>query len=216
MILGSVTVMKKYIIFLVISSSLLLLFYTVWKLVGNESFKLAFVSYGLFAIIFIYSIVYLFQKKWVPITIQLTTLFVVIVVPPLIRTEVNFYLYEDDRKEIIRMLTNGEITKEADRYGNEGFYWYYTPPHYIDAVKSETIRAGMHSKDKFFVYFQSAEQPFMDMVGLQEGFIYSSTGQFPTAKEFDYYSNYKRIDNYWYFVSSDDDRFEKSCLFLCE
>ena len=152
----------------------------------------------------------------VSITIQLITLLVVSIVPPMIRTEVNFYLYEDDRKEIIRMLVNGEITKEADRYGNEGFYWYYTPPQYIDAVKSGTIRAGMHSKDKFFVYFQSADQPFMDMVGLQEGFIYSSTGEFPTAKEFDYYSNDKRIDDHWYFISSDDDRFEKSCLFLCE
>lgn len=105
-----------------------------------------------------------------------------IVLPPLLRTEVNFSLYKDDREEIIRMLANGEIKKEADRYGNEGFYWYYTPPEYIDAVKSEMIRAGMHSKDKFFVYFQSAEKPFMDMRGLQEGFIYSSTGEFPTAK----------------------------------
>lgn len=139
-----------------------------------------------------------------------------IVLPPLLRTEVNFSLYKDDREEIIRMLANGEIKKEADRYGNEGFYWYYTPPEYIDAVKSEMIRAGMHSKDKFFVYFQSAEKPFMDMRGLQEGFIYSSTGEFPTAKEFDYYMDYKKIDNHWYFVSDDPERFEKSCLFLCE
>ncbi|KAB2336759.1 hypothetical protein F7731_10420 [Cytobacillus depressus] len=208
--------MKKYITILVLGSSILLLFYTVFKLVGNGSFKLAFVSYGLFTVSFIFSITYLFKKKWVPITIQLITLFIVIVLPPLIRTEVNFYLYKDDREEIIRMLANGEIKKEADRYGSKGFYWYYTPPQYIDAVKSDTIRAGMHSKDNFFVYFQSAEQPFMDFVGLQEGFIYSSTGKFPTAKEFDYYSDYKKIDNHWYFVSTDHDRFKKSCLFLCE
>lgn len=71
----------------------------------------------------------------------------------------------------------------------------------MNAVKSTTIRAGMHSKNKFFVFFQSAEQPFLDMSGLTEGFIYSSTGEFPTAKEFDYYTDYKKIDNHWYFVS---------------
>ncbi|MGE8036097.1 hypothetical protein B1B04_21050 [Lysinibacillus sp. KCTC 33748] len=208
--------MKKNIIYFAIGSSILLLFYTVFKLIGNESSKLALITYGSFTVIFIYSLIYSFQKKWVPIIIQLITLLIVLVVPPLIRTEVNFYFYKDDRDEIISMLVNGEIKKEANRYGAKGFYSYYTPPQYIDAVKSETIRVGMHSKDHFFVYFQSAEPPFMDMQGLQEGFIFSSTGKFPTAKEFDYYSDYKKIDDHWYFVSSDVNRFEKSCLFLCE
>ncbi|MEB2301353.1 hypothetical protein LAV72_17180 [Lysinibacillus xylanilyticus] len=208
--------MKKPIIFFAVGSSILLLFYTMFKLIGNESSMLTLITYGLFTVTFIYSIIYFFQKKWVPIIIQLITLLIVIVLPPLIRTEVNFYLYKDDREEIISMLVNGEIKKEANRYGSKGFYSYYTPPQYIDAVKDETIRVGMHSKDHFFVYFQSAEQPFMDMQGLREGFIFSSTGEFPTAKEFDYYSDYKKIDNHWYFVSSDVNRFEKSCLFLCE
>lgn len=207
--------MKKSITLLVIASSILLLFYTVFKLVGNQSFKLAIVSYGLFTVTFIFSIIYLFQKNWVPIIIQLITLFIVIVVPPLIRTEVNFYLYKDDREAIIKMLVSGEIKKEEDRY-NKGFYRYYTPPQYIDAVKSETIRVGMHSKDKFFVFFQSAESPFLDMRGLTEGFIYSSTGEFPSAKEFDVYDNHKKIDKHWYFVSNDSKRFRNSCLFLCE
>ena len=207
--------MKKYIIFLLWRSSILLLCYTIYKAFGNGSLLFAFVSYGLFAVSFIYSMRYFSQKKWVTI-IQLIILIVAIVLPPLIRTEVNFYLYKDDRDEIIRMLANGEITKEADRYGNRGYYWYYTPPQYIDAVKSEFLWLTLHSKEKFFVYFQSAEQPLLDFRGLQEGFIFSSTGEFPTAQEFKYsVSNYKKIDNYWYFVSSDDDRFQKSCLFLC-
>lgn len=131
-------------------------------------------------------------------------------------TEANFHLYKDDREQIIQMLVSGEIVKEPDRYGNEGFYFYYTPPQYIDAVKSDTIRAGMHSNENFFVFFQSAEQPVMDMRGLTEGFIYSATGAFPTPKEFDYFSEYKKIDEHWYFVSDDSERFEKSCLSLCQ
>ena len=130
-------------------------------------------------------------------------------------TEENFYLYKEDREAIIRMLINGEIKKEPDRGGNEGFFFYYTPSKYIDAVKSDTIRVGMHSKDRFFVFFQSAEQPSWDMNGLQEGFIYSSTGEFPTAKEFDYYSDYKKIDDHWYFVSDDSERFKNACKHLC-
>ncbi|KMY32551.1 hypothetical protein ACZ11_10565 [Lysinibacillus xylanilyticus] len=206
--------MKKYIIFFAIGSSILLLFYTGFKLFDNGSFKFALLSYGLFLFIFLYSIIYLFQNKWVPITIQLITLLIVFILPPLIRTEVNFYHYKEDREEIIRMLVDGEIKKEASP--NKGFSFYYTPPQYMNAVKSTTIRTGMHSKNKFFVFFQSAEQPFLEMRGLTEGFIYSSTGEFPTAKEFDYYMDYKKIDNHWYFVSDDLERFDSSCLFLCE
>ncbi|MFJ6266509.1 hypothetical protein ACIQGW_16170 [Lysinibacillus xylanilyticus] len=206
--------MKKYIIFFAIGSSILLLFYTGFKLFDNGSFKFALLSYGLFLFIFLYSIIYLFQNKWVPITIQLITLLIVFILPPLIRTEVNFYHYKEDREEIIRMLVDGEIKKEASP--NKGFSFYYTPPQYMNAVKSTTIRTGMHSKNKFFVFFQSAEQPFLEMRGLTEGFIYSSTGEFPTANEFDYYMDYKKIDNHWYFVSDDLERFDSSCLFLCE
>lgn len=206
--------MKKYIIFFAIGSSILLLFYTGFKIFDNGSFKFALLSYGLFLFIFLFSIIYLFQNKWVPITIQLITLLIVFILPPLIRTEVNFYHYKEDREEIIRMLGDGEIKKEASL--NKGFSFYYTPPQYMNAVKSTTIRAGMHSKNKFFVFFQSAEQPFLEMRGLTEGFIYSSTGEFPTAKEFDYYMDYKKIDNHWYFVSDNLERFDSSCLFLCE
>ncbi|MGE7909800.1 hypothetical protein [Lysinibacillus xylanilyticus] len=206
--------MKKYIIFFAIGSSILLLFYTGFKLFDHGSFKFALLSYGLFLFIFLYSIIYLFQNKWIPITIQLITLLIVFILPPLIRTEVNFYLYKKEREEIIRMLVDGEIKKEASP--SKGFSFYYTPPQYMNAVKSTTIRAGMHSKNKFFVFFQSAEQPFMEMRGLTEGFIYSSTGEFPTAKEFDYYMDYKKIDNHWYFVSDELERFDSSCLFLCE
>ena len=39
-------------------------------------------------------------------------------------TEANFHLYKDDREQIIRKLVSGEIAKEPDRYGNEGFYFY--------------------------------------------------------------------------------------------
>lgn len=206
--------MKKYIIFFAIGSSILLLFYTGFKLFDNGSFKFALLSYGLFLFVFLYSIIYLFQNKWIPITIQLITLLIVFILPPLIRTEVNFYHYKEDREEIIRMLVDGEIKKEASP--NKGFSFYYTPPQYMNAVKSTTIRASMHSTNKFFVFFQSADQPFLEMLGLTEGFIYSSTGEFPTDKEFDYYMDYKKIDNHWYFVSDDPERFDSSCLFLCE
>lgn len=206
--------MKKYILFFAIGSSILLLVYTAFKLLDNGSFRFAFVSYGLFTIVFIFSIIYLFQNKWLPTMIQLIALLIVFIVPPLVRTEVNFYHYKEDREEIISMLANGEIKKEES--GNKGFYFYYTPPQYMDAVKSSTIRAAMHSEKNFFVFFQSAEQPFLDFQGLTEGFIYSSTGKFPTAKEFDYYTEYKKIDNHWYFISTDSQRLESSCIFLCE
>lgn len=104
--------MKRYIIFFAIGSSILLLFYTGFKLFDNGSFKFALLSYGLFLFIFLYSIIYLFQNKWVPITIQLITLLIVFILPPLIRTEVNFYHYKEDREEIIRMLVEGKLKKK--------------------------------------------------------------------------------------------------------
>lgn len=208
--------MKKSINILSIGSSILLLIYTVFKLLDHGSFKFALVTYGVFAVIFICSFISVFQKKWIPLTIQLITLLIVFIVPPMIRTEVNFYQYKEDREEIIQLLIDGDIKKEEG--GNKGFAHYYTPPQYIDAVKWTTIWARMHSENKFFVFFQSAEQPFLEMRGLTEGFIYSSTGEFPTAKEFGYFTgyDYKKIDQHWYFVSNNPERFEQSCLFLCE
>ena len=198
-----------------LGTCILILSYTLFKLLDNSSLIFAFISYVLFAVSFIYSII-CFSKIWWLSIIQIITLFVAINLPQYIRTEVNFYLYKEDREEIIRMLESGELKKEADRYGNKGYKWYYTPLQYMDAVKSQMIMATKYSEDRLYVFFQSAEQPLLDFRGLQEGFIYSSTGQYPTAQEFNYsHYEYKKIDEHWYFVSDDSERFKKSCLLLC-
>ncbi|MCA1040875.1 hypothetical protein LCM00_15270 [Bacillus infantis] len=203
---------KKNINIFAAGSSILLILYTLYGLiVGNKLFGL--VPYGFFAIIFVFSIICLFQKKWIAITIQIVTLVVVIVLLPMVQTEMNFYVYKNDREKIISMLVNGEIKKKD---GGNGTFFYPTPPQYKNAVKTQSIRAGMHSKDEYYVYFESVESPFWDMVGWQEGFIYSSTGKFPSPKKFDYYQEYKKIDDHWYYIAEDSDRFEKGCRFLCE
>lgn len=209
--------MKKYINYLAIGSSVLIVLYTIFKLIGRETdYRVGFISYMLFIIIFIISVIYAFKKKWIPIIVQTITLVIVFVVPPLIRTEVNFYVFKEDREEIIRMLVDEELTKDAEQGGSDGFAFYYTPPEYKGAVKSTKLRAAIHSNNQLYVFFQAAEPSLFDFVGLEEGFVYSSTGEFPTTKKFDSYHTYKKIDENWYFVSSAEDRFEKSCLFLCE
>lgn len=204
--------MKKHINFLAIGISVLILLYTMFRLIGHEpEYRLAFVFYTSFIMIFIFSVIYAFKKKWIPLIVQTITLMIVIIVAPLIRTEVNFYVLKKEREEIIQMLVDGEIKKE-----DNDFAYYYILPEYKKSVKSNKVRAAKHSEDEFYVFFQSADSSLFDFVGLTEGFVYSSTGKFPTYKKFDSYVFYKKIDGNWYFVSSDEDRFKTSCLFLCD
>jgi hypothetical protein len=208
---------KKNINIFAVGSSILLILYTLYNLIaGNKLFGFGLVSYGFFAVVFVFTIICLFQKRWIAIIaiiIQMVTLVVALVLLPMFQTELNFYFYKKDREKIIGMLLNGEIKKEA---GGNGTFFYPTPPQFENAVKTQSIRAGMHSKEEYYVYFESVESPFWDMVGRQEGFIYSSTGKFPSAKKFDYYQEYKKIDDHWYYIAEDSDRFEKGCRFLCE
>lgn len=205
--------MRKHINYLSIGSSVLILIYTTLKLFGeNMHYNAGLISYSLFTISFIFAIIFAFKQKFLPIIIQTLTLAIIVIVPPLIRTEINFYVFKEDREEIIRMLAEGELQKDDL---NDGFAFYYTPEQFKKANKTKILDAAVHSKDQIYVFFKSADPPLIDFVGLEEGFVYSSTGEFPTAKEFDNFLEYKKIDDNWYFVSDDHDRFMKSCLYLC-
>lgn len=193
-------------------SSLLLLLHSTMTLFDSSSYQFRNVAIGLFVLTLLVSILLLFNKQLAPLAIQLVTLAIVMLVPTEIQTDVNFTHHKEAREEIIAMLVDGTIEKKE---GQPGFFEYPTPAGYEDAVRASTIRAAIHSDEEYFVFFQSTDNPALDFVGLQQGFIYSSTGEFPSPKQFDAYYGYKQIDEHWYFVSSDDQNLRESCRFVC-
>lgn len=169
-----------------------------------------------FPVTFIASIYFLFKKKWIGIVVHIAALFLVAAIPDHLQTDVNFYMHKEKREELVEMLKDGTIKKEPDIYGNKGFFNYRTPEGYETAVRSATIRAAKHSDEVLYVFFQSADVPVFKFDGLEEGFVYSSTGEFPSPKKFNsYYYGYKKIDDNWYFVSDDEDRLREMCVHYC-
>lgn len=164
--------------------------------------------------IFVWSVVGAFKKIFAPLIIMVTGITVILISAHVFEVELNYYAFEDDREQIIERLVAGKIKKEDSSYS--GFAFYHTPYAYKKANRSDYIDASVFSEEKHFVFFQSAKPRLMDFVGLTEGFVYSSTGEFPTQKELDMYPEYKKINDHWYFVSSDRERLKSSCLVLCE
>ncbi|WP_349409680.1 hypothetical protein [Pseudalkalibacillus sp. SCS-8] len=114
------------------------------------------------------------------------------------KMERNFAKYKDERLEMIEMLKNGEIKKE-------GSLFYPTPPEYRGANVDPYIHAKMY-ENRHFVFFQWVDSPNFGP-GLIEGFLYTSTGEPPTIKEFSYLAGceFKKIEGEenWYFASDD-------------
>lgn len=208
--------MQRIFLVIVLLSNGLFIHNEVKTLFGTEFFLDSWFATGFFGLTFVISFCLLFMRKWIFLFIHIAVLGLVLVVPNDYEADVNFYLYKDEREELIEMLASGEIQKEPDRYGNVGFFDYYTPEGYEMAAGSGTIRAAKHTNGDLFVFFQSAEVPPLQFEGLVEGFVYSSTGEFPSPKKFDsFYEGYKKIDDHWYFVSDDKERFEKHCKYYC-
>ncbi len=163
--------------------------------------------------IFVVSIIVAFKKMFVPLIIMVVGTGVVILVSTVFEVELNYYLLQDERQEMISQLVAGEIKKED--LSNSGFANYHTPQKYMLANRNGSIDAHMYSEEKYFIFFQTAKPGFMDFVGLTEGFVYSASGEFPTNQEMPTFSEYRQISNHWYFVSSDKKRFENSCYVIC-
>lgn len=183
---------------------------------GTSSFLYSWFAITFFGLTFLLSFFFLFIRQWIFLFIHIAVLGLVVMVPENDETDVNFQEYKEQREELIEMLASDEIEKEPDRYGNSGFFFYYTPEGYEMAVRSDTIHAAKHSDEELYVFFQSADIPILRFEGLQEGFVYSSRGEFPSAEKFDsFYYGYKKIDDHWYFVSDDPKRLEANCQYYC-
>lgn len=180
--------------------------------VGGYQSQITMYSYIFIFFVLIGAIVGAFKKIMAPLIIMVAGIGIVVVIMNIFTVELNYYVHQEQREEVIEKLVAGKIKKE-DR-SNSGFAFYYTPQEYLKANKDNYIQARMYSDEKHFVFFQSAESRFLDFIGLTEGFVYSSTGEFPRAKEMGYYE-YKKINEHWYFVSSDEKRFKNSCPLLC-
>ncbi|MCF6138815.1 hypothetical protein [Pseudalkalibacillus berkeleyi] len=113
----------------------------------------------------------------------------------------NFKLYKEDREEVVRMLNEGEIKKE----GEGGFAFYHTPPQFSKANVDDILHARMYSEERHFVFFQWVDSPVFGP-GLIEGFLYTSTGEPPTNREFSYLDSchFEKIEGEenWYFASN--------------
>ncbi|EGA89910.1 hypothetical protein GPDM_07665 [Planococcus donghaensis MPA1U2] len=161
-----------------------------------------------------WSIVGVFKKIFAPIIILVVGIGLVNLAFHVFEVELNYYVFQDERNEIIDQLLAGEIQKEDPTHS--GFAFYYTPPEYTLANRDSFIDARMYSEEKHFIFFQTATPRFLDFIGLTEGFVYSSTGTYPTMSELDTSYTYRKINDHWYFVSSDSKRFKNSCYIICE
>ena len=209
--------MKKHLIIWSIISVLLVMAFQVNDYISigilNQPFVASIVFLGVFGIA-IWAVVGVFKKIFAPILIIVVGISFILVAANVLEVELNYYAFQEERQEMIDKLVSGEIKKE-DRY-QSGFAFYFTPSEYLKTNRQDYINARIYSPEKHFVFFQSAKSRMFDFVGLTEGFIYSSTGEYPTRQEFDGSYSYRKIDDIWYFVSSDDKRFKNSCYFLCE
>lgn len=181
-------------------------------LVGGYQTQITGYVYIFIFFVLIGAIIGAFKKIFAPLIIMAAGIGIVVLVTNIYTVELNYYAHQKEREELIEKLVSGEIKKEER--GNPGFAFYYTPQEYLKANKSDYIDARMYSDEKHVVFFQSAESRFLDFVGLTEGFVYSSTGELPSGREMGFYE-YRKINEQWYFVSSDEKRFKNSCPLLC-
>ena len=178
---------------------------------GYQSQITTYVYIFIFAVL-IGAIVGAFKKIFAPLIIMAAGIGVVVLVTNLFTVELNYYAHQEEREEMIEKLVSGEIKKEES--GNPGFAFYYTPQEYLKANKTDYINARIYSDEKHVVFFQSAESRFLDFIGLTEGFVYSATGELPSGREMGFLE-YRKINDQWYFVSSDEKRFRNLCPLLC-
>lgn len=208
--------MKKHLMAWSIISVLLVLAFQVNDYISigilNKPFVTSIVFLSIFGIS-IWAVVGVFKKIFAPILIIVVGISVIVVAAHVFEVELNYYAFEEERQEMIEKLVSGEIKKE-DR-NQSGFAFYFSPSEYSKSNRQDYIDARIYSPEKHFVFFQSAKSRMFDFVGLTEGFIYSSTGEYPTRQEFDNSFHYRKINDNWYFVSSDEKRFMNSCYFLC-
>lgn len=209
--------MKKYLLVASILAVCMVLFlkirdYTNIELLNH--FKIPQVVYLVVFGIAMLTLIGLFRKIYLPFVITVTGISLILILSHVFEVELNYYAFEDERKDIIEKLVTGQIKKE-DLY-DSGFAFYPTPDKYKNVNREQILQAKIFSEEKHFVFFQTAKSRFLDFVGLTEGFVYSSTGKFPTYQELDGFYNYRVINDHWYFVSSDEQRFEYSCYIICE
>ncbi len=204
--------MKKLVLILALLGSSLLVINAWLLLVDANMWQFRKWTYLTFLFTFFLSFIFLFTKQWRPFVIHLIALAIVLLLAPRLQPDVNYVIHKEQREQIIQMLVDGKLQKKEIA---TGFFRYPTPAGYENAVGSSTVRAAMHSDEEYYVYFDSADVALFDIEGYAEGFIYSSTGEFPSPKKFNRYEIYKKVEENWFFVSSRDSRVRGYCNFVC-
>ena len=206
--------MKEFITGLVTISSTVLVFHSVLSMLNFDMILFDLFTYGLYLFTFVLSMVCILFLMWRPMIMQIAALVFVLIIPPLIQTEVNYLAHKLTRDAIVEELENNALILDETK-SMPGYYRaYYTRPSYMPAVNNTSIKAVVHSDENYFVYFES-HRPYFDFIGESEGFLYSSSGDFPSASESFSYSAYKKINENWFFVANSEDDLKWSCLFIC-
>ncbi|WP_162273618.1 hypothetical protein [Planococcus versutus] len=89
--------------------------------------------------IFVVSIIVAFLKKVIPLIITVAETGVVILVSTVFEVELNYYLLQDERHEMISQLVTGGIKKED--LSNSGFVNYHTPQKYMLSNRTPFINS---------------------------------------------------------------------------
>lgn len=203
--------MKKYSYPLALLSSGLLVVYMILELIEASTFKFALISFGIFGISLLVSLYILIVDNWRPFVIQISALAFAVGIPLLFQMKVNYYHFFDDREQLIEKLKNGELERVS---GDESSPGYLTPEEYKRAVGSDLIPLTIDSENHFYLKFW-VDEPFFNPNKSFEGFLYSSSGEFPAIEDIVDFSFYKKINDHWYHVSDHRIELEENCRFLC-
>lgn len=193
----------KWLLWLSILSGLLiiLLQFFQWNLIEIFTPLLMpfvwFLIYGLFLVVFIVSIIWLFKKKdWKPFVVLIITILLLFLIPfNQIIIDKDFKENKSDRNEVIYKIKDGTFKPNVS-YNSSLIHLPDEYQHLSKGGGDIVIEKQSESYSVLFFTFRGVLDGF-------SGFVYSPNDKKPQLDSFGGdFKEIVKIDEYWYFVSS--------------
>lgn len=156
-----------------------------------------FLIYGLFLVVFIVSIIWLFKKKdWKPFVVLIITILLLFLIPfNQIIIDKDFKENKSDRNEVINKIMDGTFKPNVS-YNSSLIHLPDEYEHLSKGGGDIVIEKQSESYSVLFFTFRGVLDGF-------SGFVYSPNDKKPQLDSFGGdFKEIVKIDEYWYFVSS--------------
>lgn len=194
---------QKVLLILSIVSSVLVLFYKIfkWKIIDLVTpfliISIWLIVFGFFILITVQTIIILFKnKEWKPVTIQLTTILLLVFFPfTQIMLNIDFKINKSEREKIIQMVEKGTVKPNVSH--NSALIHLQKKYQHLSKGGGEIV-VEQKGKDYSVLFFT-----FRGILDNFSGFVYAPNDQKPLIDDFGGdFKEIKKIDENWYWVAS--------------